>query len=702
MGDYHPGSLAAFTEGIATNISRVLAARPDYSHANAHVPRTPGMSVALTVAAVVSILFTILGNQSVLLAFWVSRRIRKLPNYFLASLAVSDLFVGVFSMPLFLQYLYLDTWALGRWVCDVWLTLDWTVCLTSQFTVFLITTDRFLFLRIPGKYGEWRTERKVFAGIAVTWVLPLAIFSVSIIGWPFFVAEGRTIEDAVCYVQFMDDSVFTLIWTFAYYWIPLVVMCVQYGLIYNIVLKLRKPTAAVPRARQFSVSTRGAPTFSNTTSLDLRTQLFRNSVRWGNNRLVPSRSRPAATGNDVNGERAQSSSMHTTYSDAFVLEMREDGKRRPHPPVTSRRDSLLTPTLETVEAKTAVDQVDSQTLTMEESSSVGKTTSECRAGCAAVESFGLKSDDAAPSVDSRTNKCELKCDSPTSSVDSITNKRELKCDSPTSSVDSITNRRELKCDSPIPVDSRTNKRELKCDSPTSSVDSITNRRELKCDSPVSSVDSITNKRQLKSDSPPSHVDSRTNKHDLKCNNPAPVDSRTNKRDLKCHNSAPVDSRTNKIELKCHNSAPVDSRTNKLELKCHNSASLLDSRTNKGDTRVSVGRRLRNTAARWSLNCAKCVRVHRRGQGTSRAKLAQKALRRITLVVGAFVLCWTPYHVMAIVIAIRGYDVINDNLYIFTYWLRYLNSTINPFCYALLNEEFKRTLIRIFKLDWHRS
>lgn len=80
---------------------------------------------------------------------------------------------------------------------------------------------------------------------------------------------------------------------------------------------------------------------------------------------------------------------------------------------------------------------------------------------------------------------------------------------------------------------------------------------------------------------------------------------------------------------------------------------------------------------------------------------RKAMKTLTLILGAFFITWSPYSTFFIIIGWCPY-CIDVGLYSFSYWLCYMNSTLNPLCYAFANELFRVTFIKILTCNRYRN
>ena len=89
-----------------------------------------------------------------------------------------------------------------------------------------------------------------------------------------------------------------------------------------------------------------------------------------------------------------------------------------------------------------------------------------------------------------------------------------------------------------------------------------------------------------------------------------------------------------------------------------------------------------------------AQIHHRREKLEQQR-ERKAARTLAIITGAFVFCWLPFFVLAVLRPFCGsYCTYPDLLVSFINWLGYFNSLMNPVIYTVFNADFRKAFRKI--------
>lgn len=196
---------------------------------------------------VIIIFMAITGNLLVCLAIYTDRRLRKLGNLFLVSLALADLFVSSLVMTFAVANDLMGYWMFGPQFCDTWIAFDVMCSTASILNLCAISLDRFIHIKDPLRYGRWMTKKVVLLAIASIWLMSALVSFLPIsLGWhrPKKAAVDPN-EKPTCALDL--TPVYAVVSSIISFYAPCVVMVALYTRLYLYARKHVKNIRAVTK-----------------------------------------------------------------------------------------------------------------------------------------------------------------------------------------------------------------------------------------------------------------------------------------------------------------------------------------------------------------------------------------------------------------------------------------------------------------------
>ncbi|XP_043913400.1 5-hydroxytryptamine receptor 2C [Protopterus annectens] len=174
----------------------------------------------------VIIVLTIGGNILVIMAVSLEKKLQNATNFFLMSLAVADMLVGILVMPVSLiTILYDYVWPLPSKLCPIWIYLDVLFSTASIMHLCAISLDRYVAIRNPIEHSRFNSRTKAIMKIAAVWTISIGIsMPIPVIG---FQDESKVFMNGSCV---LNEEHFVLVGSFVAFFIPLIIMVFTYCL----------------------------------------------------------------------------------------------------------------------------------------------------------------------------------------------------------------------------------------------------------------------------------------------------------------------------------------------------------------------------------------------------------------------------------------------------------------------------------------
>lgn len=170
---------SSFENDTYLNSTYIILERDSLYPSGYTMPQIIIASIFVTILMIV----VVVGNMLVIIAIITEKALKNIQNWFIASLAVADFFLGLVIMPFSLANELMGYWIFGNVWCDIHSAMDVLLSTASIMNLCLISLDRYWSITQAVDYLKKRTPLRAAVMIALVWLLSAVICIPPLLGW---------------------------------------------------------------------------------------------------------------------------------------------------------------------------------------------------------------------------------------------------------------------------------------------------------------------------------------------------------------------------------------------------------------------------------------------------------------------------------------------------------------------------------------
>ena len=199
-----------------------------------------------------TIVLTLTGNVLLCLAFYRNRRLRTVTNFYIFSLAVTDIVVATFEYPFNMIASGARHWPFGFVFCQLNGFLSYFWAFTSICILALTAVNRYFCIVKARSYSALFTKKKTVFSILFVWIYVFSVNLMSTLVTPVLYQwhSGYLFCEATKGRQTGDRKVLTFTFITAFFLFPMLIILFCYGSVYRAIR--RHNSAVIPTLQEAS------------------------------------------------------------------------------------------------------------------------------------------------------------------------------------------------------------------------------------------------------------------------------------------------------------------------------------------------------------------------------------------------------------------------------------------------------------------